>query len=744
MNWRTWLFGTMFVPLTVFVACSGGGGVTPQNNGGGGTDTIPPTLTSSVPANGAMGVTINGAIKLVFSEKMDTASVSVTSDPNGDLGAAAWNPAGTELRFQPPTNLEPSATYTLSVEGKDVAGNALDGGKTVQFVTANEVAPPDTTSPSIVSSSPENGGTNTAINSNILVTFSEAMKPASITVSLSPSVNLGAATFKSENSAVEFDPPADLAGDTSYTVTVGGTDAAGNALTGPNSFTFKTATTQDTTAPGTPQNLTAEAGEGQVKLTWIANTEPDLKGYTIYYGTDAANLSSNIFVSKPSSSKVVSNLTNGTKYFFALAAEDGAGNRSGRSTTVNATPKDVTAPKLISSTPANNASNVPVETVVEFRFNEPLDQTFSTISVNCAPLTGSCYTGFDPAWKNDKTLQVLFTQTRGLGSNSKYKIDVSVKDKAGNRTESTINFTVIELPRPSVVSVSPAPNVIGQSPTTPIVLNFSKPMDRFSTERAFKINYGLLGGGATVPGTFVWSNTDTTMTFQPNPMAFGEIVLFRLLFGATDKIGLSITAETIQAFRVIQQVTLDLPSFGSGYITRKCIATSCDDTANQGASVNVIGDFKDVLFPLTTNRVYGWSKTYLSFLIKGIPSNATVTAARLQLPHVRTNGDPFGTLGGAVILERVDVPTVIENGYLLSGNAGHFNLPPLACAGCPISIPSVTVDQNVLGFVQAARSESRALAQFRLHMAQGVSLNGQADSLEFSKEPTLTITYQVP
>ena len=126
---------------------------------------------------------------------------------------------------------------------------------------------PDTTAPTVVSSSPENNSIGVAINSNLLVSFSEAMNTSTVNVSISPSLNLGAATFKSENAAVEFDPPADFSGDTIYTVTVAGKDVAGNALTGSSSFSFKTSTIKDTTAPGAPQNLNAEAGEGQVKLT---------------------------------------------------------------------------------------------------------------------------------------------------------------------------------------------------------------------------------------------------------------------------------------------------------------------------------------------------------------------------------------------------------------------------------------------------------------------------------------------
>ena len=59
------------------LAC-GTQGVTPQTNGNGNgsgntADATAPTLTSSIPGNGATAIAVNGKIKLTFSEKMDTA-----------------------------------------------------------------------------------------------------------------------------------------------------------------------------------------------------------------------------------------------------------------------------------------------------------------------------------------------------------------------------------------------------------------------------------------------------------------------------------------------------------------------------------------------------------------------------------------------------------------------------------------------------------------------------------------------
>lgn len=68
--------------------------------------------------------------------------------------------------------------------------------------------------------------------------------------------------------------------------------------------------------------LLALAGQSraeQVSLAWDANTEPDLGGYMLYYGTAAQAYSQVINVGK-NTQVTVSNLSQGVTYFFAVTA----------------------------------------------------------------------------------------------------------------------------------------------------------------------------------------------------------------------------------------------------------------------------------------------------------------------------------------------------------------------------------------------------------------------------------------
>ena len=62
-----------------------------------------------------------------------------------------------------------------------------------------------------------------------------------------------------------------------------------------------------------------------VVLVWNANTESDVAGYRVHYGTASAPYSSLVAVSSPTAT--ISNLTNGYTYTFAVTAYNTAARR---------------------------------------------------------------------------------------------------------------------------------------------------------------------------------------------------------------------------------------------------------------------------------------------------------------------------------------------------------------------------------------------------------------------------------
>ncbi len=69
------------------------------------------------------------------------------------------------------------------------------------------------------------------------------------------------------------------------------------------------------------------AQEASVTLAWLPNTEPDLAGYTVYYGR-ASGVYEHVVDAGASNRITISGLESGTRYYFVVTAYDTYGNES--------------------------------------------------------------------------------------------------------------------------------------------------------------------------------------------------------------------------------------------------------------------------------------------------------------------------------------------------------------------------------------------------------------------------------
>ncbi len=139
----------------------------------------------------------------------------------------------------------------------------------------------------------------------------------------------------------------DLTNGTAYIFRVAAEDRAGNRS--PFSSPLQATAGVPGTPPAQPSGFAASAQNGQVLLTWNKNPEADLKGYTLYYGPGAASLNQSKTLTASAVNAVVADLTNGTVTFFALEAENNAGQKSPRTEVVAATPQAALLAPIVSS-----------------------------------------------------------------------------------------------------------------------------------------------------------------------------------------------------------------------------------------------------------------------------------------------------------------------------------------------------------------------------------------------------------
>lgn len=106
----------------------------------------------------------------------------------------------------------------------------------------------------------------------------------------------------------------------------------------------------------------ALAAGGKATLTWDPNTEADLAGYKVYFGTASGKYGPAVDVGKtatPAAPSYSVTIPNDGAYFFAVTAYDTAGNESGFSAEVS---------KTIDSTPpaAPNNLRAVIEKLIAF------------------------------------------------------------------------------------------------------------------------------------------------------------------------------------------------------------------------------------------------------------------------------------------------------------------------------------------------------------------------------------------
>ncbi|MGD0238631.1 MAG: fibronectin type III domain-containing protein, partial [Syntrophorhabdales bacterium] len=81
-------------------------------------------------------------------------------------------------------------------------------------------------------------------------------------------------------------------------------------------------------ASGSVNLLTPQAAlSSQVTIAWDANSQPQVKGYKLYYGTSSGQYTTNADVENQTAA-TASGLQAGATYFFAATAYDSSGNES--------------------------------------------------------------------------------------------------------------------------------------------------------------------------------------------------------------------------------------------------------------------------------------------------------------------------------------------------------------------------------------------------------------------------------
>ena len=180
-------------------------------------------------------------------------------------------------------------------------------------------------------------------------------------------------------------------------------------------------------------------------LSWNANTETDLDGYNVYYGTAPGVYEDPIDVGDVTAYEL-SGLNEGVTYYVAITAYDTSDNESEKSDEENGTPPDTQDPTVSITSPTSSST---------------YDTTSSTVSLGGSASDNVGVTTV--TWSNSRggsgtgsgtTSWSIGSVSLQSGSNI---ITVTARDAAGNTGTDilTVTYTPPDMQNPTVTITSP-------------------------------------------------------------------------------------------------------------------------------------------------------------------------------------------------------------------------------------------------------------------------------------------------
>ncbi len=145
-------------------------------------DVTPPTVTATIPATGAVDVSPHRPLYATFSEPVEASTVNAGSftlaGPSGAVtGGVAYDAATRQAIFTPDAALAANSlhTATLTAAIEDPAENAL-----IPYTWTFATGPQDETPPTILASIPAPGAVDFPLGADVVITFSESLRPDTV------------------------------------------------------------------------------------------------------------------------------------------------------------------------------------------------------------------------------------------------------------------------------------------------------------------------------------------------------------------------------------------------------------------------------------------------------------------------------------------------------------------------------------------------------------------------------------
>ena len=502
------------------------------------TNTTLPTVTFD-PANSDNDVQPSENITLTFNHAMRNTDDSALTNTNVDslISLKVNNSSGADIAFNATIDsdkkvitINPDSNLTGEQNVYVAIGATVEDQTCGQAITAANATftVVDTDVPTLSSSTPADADTGVGVNDNIILNFSKAVDAESGNIviykasddSEVESIPVGNAKVSGSGSTqITINPASTLDSSTNYYVQIAATafdDSSSNSYAGINDKTSLNFTTADVNAPTLSSSTPADEAAGiavdtNIVLNFNEAVDAESGNIIIYKSSDDSQVESipvgDAKVSGSGSTTITINpsttLDGSTAYYVQVAAtafDDSSSNSyAGISdaTTLNFTTADIGAPTLSSSTPADGATGIAVDTNIVLTFNEAVDAENGNIiivksvdgsTVEAIDVTGSQVSG-------SGSTEITINPSVNLDGQTAYHLtidetafdDSSSNSYAGISDTTTINFTTADVTAPTV-TFNPADSDTGVGRDSNINIEFNEAIVNANTSEITNSN----------------------------------------------------------------------------------------------------------------------------------------------------------------------------------------------------------------------------------------------------------------
>ena len=365
-----------------------------------------PSVTATTPTNGATGVAINSNVSITFSEPVNVTGewFSIACPTSGTRNVAATVVTGgpTTFTINPNVDFANGEVCTVTVNASQVTDQ--DSGDPPDNMAANFVFSFTTVdiAPTVTATTPTNGATDQPTNTDITVTFSEPVNVTgnwfTIACPTSGARTVAATVVTGGPTTFTINPNVDFAPSETCTVTIVATQVTDQDSVDPPdqmaanfvfSFTMDAAPTVTATTP--TNGATQIANNTNLSITFSEPVNVTGNWFQIVGATSGTrNVADTVVTGGPTTFSINPNtdFANGelvTVTVFAAQVEDQDANDPPQNMAANFVFSFTidNPPAVTTTTPTNGATGVAANTNITINFNESVNATTSSFTVEC-------------------------------------------------------------------------------------------------------------------------------------------------------------------------------------------------------------------------------------------------------------------------------------------------------------------------------------------------------------------------